>query len=108
MERIADVSRRIPERGDAQARESEGRIVLVKRRFGPARRAIVRLFGIQPDLTVNLDALGSAAWRLIDGRRTVADIKAGLERQFPGEADLGPRLGRFLGTMVSRDLIRLG
>ncbi|MFO1535799.1 MAG: PqqD family protein [Thermoplasmatota archaeon] len=55
-----------------------------------------------------MDALGTAVWNLINGSRTVAQIHAELERTFPGEADLAPRLGTFLGAMVSRELVRLG
>ncbi|MCA1812197.1 MAG: PqqD family peptide modification chaperone [Halobacteriales archaeon] len=108
MERIPDASRAIPRRGDVEAREEEGRVVLVRRRFGPARRGFLRLLKVEPDMTVRLDALGTAVWNLINGSRTVAQIHAELERTFPGEADLAPRLGTFLGAMVSRELVRLG
>lgn len=108
MERIPDASRAVPRPGDVEARIEEGRAVLVKRRFGPLRRRLLRLLRVEPDLTVRLDGLGTAAWGLIDGQRTVAQIKAELERRFPGEADVAPRLGAFLGAMVSRGLVRLG
>jgi hypothetical protein len=108
MERIPDVSARVPEPAQVEVREESGRIVLVRRRFGPVRRRIVRLLGAQPDLTIRLDPLGSRAWRLMDGRRTVAQVKAELERELPGEPDIGPRLGRLLGTLVSHGVLRLG
>ncbi|HEX2066294.1 MAG TPA: PqqD family protein [Candidatus Thermoplasmatota archaeon] len=107
-ERIPDASRAVPRHGDVEAHVEEGRIVLVRRRFGPARRRLLRAFRVEPDLTVRLDALGSAVWGLIDGRRTVAQIKAELDVRFPDEEELASRLGRFLGAMVSRGLVRLG
>ena len=107
-ERIADVSRRVAERGDVVAEEGpDGRVTLRRRRFGALRSRLVGLVGEPADFTVKLDPLGSAAWRLIDGRRTVAEIKGELQRQHPAEADLGARLGKFLGTMVSHGLIKL-
>ncbi|MEA3203498.1 MAG: hypothetical protein QOI63_1173 [Thermoplasmata archaeon] len=108
MERIPDASRAVPRHANVEARQEEGRTVLVRRRFGPARRRMLRLFKVEPDLTVRLDALGTAVWALIDGRRTVAQIKVELDARFPGEADLAPRLGKFLGAMVSRELVLLG
>jgi hypothetical protein len=108
MERIPDASRAVPRRGEVEARDEVGLTVLVRRRFGPARRRMLKAFRVEPDLTVRLDALGTAVWGLIDGRRTVADIKRELDARFPGEADLAPRLGKFLGAMVSRELVLLG
>ena len=108
MERIPDVSARVPEPADVEVREEAGRVVLVRHRFGPVRSRIVRLFGAEPDLTIRLDPLGSRAWRLMDGRRTVAQVRAALEAEFPGEADVGARLGRLVGTLVSRGVLRLG
>ncbi len=108
-ERIADVSRRVAERGDGVAAEegADGRITVRRARFGALRARLVGLVGEPKDLTVHLDSLGSAAWRLVDGRRTVAEIRAELQRLHPDEKDLGPRLGKFLGAMVSHEMIRL-
>ena len=108
MERIPDASRAVPRRGDVESRMEEGRTVLVRRRFGPFRRGLLKLFRVEPDLTVRLDELGTAVWDLVDGARTVAQIHQELERRFPGQPDLAARLGKFLGAMVSRDLVRLG
>jgi hypothetical protein len=68
---------------------------------------VARLFRLPTTLTVRLDELGSAAWRLLDGRRTVGQVLAELEKAFPGQPDLGKRLGAFLGQMASRELVRL-
>ena len=107
-ERIADVSRRVAERGDvAWEQGADGRVTVRRRRFGPLRARLVGLMGEPAEFTVRLDPLGSAAWLLVDGRRTVAELRAELERAHPAEGDLGARLGKFLGTMVSHDMLRL-
>jgi hypothetical protein len=107
-ETIADVSRRVVERGDVRAEaDGNGLVTLRRRRYGALRARIVAMAGVPADFTVHLDPLGSAAWNLIDGRRTVADIKAELARTHPDEPDLGARLGKFLGAMVSHEMVRL-
>lgn len=107
-ERVPDVSDRTPVRADVDwTGTPDGRVSVRKRKFGAVGTRLLRMAGLKPDLTVNLDALGSRAWRLMDGRRTVADVLDGLREAFPHEEDLAPRLGRFLSTMVSNGLVRL-
>jgi hypothetical protein len=108
-ERIADVSRRVAERAEGVTWETgaDGRVTVRRRRFGAVRARVVGLLGEPADFTVRLDPLGSAAWLLIDGRRTVAEVRAELHKAHPDEADLGARLGKFLGTMVSREMVKL-
>lgn len=108
-ERIADVSRRTVERNPEVSWDegSDGRITLRRRRYGAVRAKLVGLMGEPPEFTIRLDPLGGQTWLLIDGRRTVAELKAALEQSHPTEGDLGPRLGKFLGTMVSHDMVRL-
>ncbi|HLF16652.1 MAG TPA: PqqD family protein [Candidatus Thermoplasmatota archaeon] len=106
-ETLPDVSRRVAERADVPWEEAQGRIVVRRRRTGRVGGAVLRLFGIPADVTVHLDPLGSEAWLLMDGSRTVAAIRTELESRHPGEPDLALRLGRFLGTMVSKGFVRL-
>lgn len=108
MERIADVaSRRAkPGAGVTATLGTDGRVALRKPKFGPAGTRVLRWFRVAPDLTVHLDALGSAAWSLLEGR-TLGQVRKELEAQFPGERDIGARLGKFVGTMVSRGLVTL-
>lgn len=107
-ERIADVSARTPERADVGwAVEADGRVRVEKRKFGAAGSRLLRAFRVRDTLTVRLDPLGSEVWGLLDGRRTVADVLALLQEAHPDEDDLATRLGTFLGTMVSNDLVRL-
>ncbi|HJQ93832.1 MAG TPA: PqqD family peptide modification chaperone, partial [Candidatus Thermoplasmatota archaeon] len=86
---------------------ADGRVTLRRRRFGAVKAKLVAAAGVPADLTVHLDALGSSAWRLIDGQRTVAAIRAELGKENPDQPDLGARLGKFLGTMVSNGFVRL-
>lgn len=106
-ETIPDVSRFVAHRGVDDWSESGGKVTVRRRRFGPVRGAILRLFGIPPVFTVHLDPLGSEVWLLLDGVRTVADVRAALQQTHPGEEDLGARLGKFLGAMVSRRMVVL-
>jgi hypothetical protein len=108
-ERIADVSRRVAERNSEVSWEqgSDGRVTLRRQRYGAVRARLVGLMGEPPEFTIKLDPLGGETWLLIDGKLTVAQLKAALERAHPTEGDLGPRLGKFLGTMVSHDMVRL-
>lgn len=108
MERIPDVSQRVAEAADVMVEEdAHGRITLRRRRFGALRGRVVGWFGASPDFTIRLDALGTAAWRLMDGRRTVAEVRAQLVVEFPGEPDVSARLGKFLGVLVSHEMVRL-
>lgn len=104
---IPDVSRRVAQRAEVRWEEAAGRVTVRRPRAGAAGAAVLRLFGVPREVTILLDPMGSAAWLLMDGTRTVAEIRALLAERFPGEADLGPRLGGFLGTMVSKGFVRL-
>lgn len=109
-ERIADVSRRVAEPADGVTWETgaDGRVTVRRKRFGAVRARVVGLLGEPADFTVKLDGLGSATWLLLlDGKRTVAELRAELQRTHPEEAELGARLGKFLGTMVSHEMVRL-
>ena len=73
----------------------EGRVVLVRvrpeRGPGAARRWTTYLLGTR---RIRLDEVGSAAWRLVDGHRTVADLATELRAHFgeriePAEERLG-------------------
>lgn len=84
-----------------------GLVTVRRQRFGAVRGALGRPFGVPAEFTVRLDALGSQAWGLLDGRRTVGEVHAELARTRPGEADLAARLGKFLSTMLSHRMLEL-
>jgi hypothetical protein len=108
-ERIADVSQRVAERVEEVREETgaDGRVTVRRRRFGAVKARMVAAAGVPADLTIHLDPLGSAAWRLVDGRRTVGEIRVELLKAHPTEADLAARLGKFMGAMVSNGFLRL-
>lgn len=107
-ETIADVSARVVERADVRWDEgNDGRITVRRRRYGALRAKVAAAAGVPADFTIHLDPMGSAAWRLIDGKRTVAELRRELERLHPSEGDLGPRVGKFIGAMLSHEMIRL-
>ncbi len=108
MERIADVSQRraVPSDGVTSSVDEHGRVSLRKPKFGRFGSRILRMARMPTDFTVHLDPLGSAVWGLMAGR-TVAEVRVALEARFPTEGDIGARLGKFIGAMVSRGLVRL-
>lgn len=107
MDRIPDVSARTPVHGDVDWQElPDGRIAIEKRKFGATATKLLAAFKIPPTLTITLDALGSEVWRLMDGR-TVGAILQELQQSHPDETDLPARLGQYLSTMVSNELVRL-
>ncbi len=106
-DRIPDVARRVAERAEVTEHLERDRIVLERRRYGPAGRAVARLLRMPTTFTLRLDELGTATWRLIDGQRTVGDIRVALQQQFPQHQELAQRLGAFVGMLVSRGFARL-
>jgi hypothetical protein len=109
VERIPDASRQVavPAEGVMADTDAHGHVVLRRRRYGSVRAALAKPFGVPPEFTIRLDALGSEAWGLLDGKRTVGEVHAELVRRRPGEADLAARLGKFLGAMASHKMIDL-
>jgi hypothetical protein len=104
-ETIPDVSGMVAERAVDDWSQEQGRVTVRRRRSSGA--GVLRLFGIPPVFTIHLDPLGSEVWLLLDGTRTVGQVRAELEKAHPGETDFGPRLGKFIGAMVSRRIVRL-
>lgn len=109
MERIADASRQVarPAAGVHGEVAATGLVTLRRTRWGPLRRGLARLLRVPTAFTVHLDALGSQAWGLLDGRRTVGEVRAELARLRPDEPDLTARLGKFLSAMASHRMIDL-
>lgn len=108
MERIPDVSMRraVPVEGVTSAPDGAG-TALRRRRFAGLRAGLARMSGVSPFRILRLDPLSSEAWSLMDGRRTVGEVLGSLQRAHPGEDDLGPRLGRLVGLLVSNGFLRL-
>ncbi len=107
MQTLPDVSRRVAERTEVEWSERDGRVTVRRPRPGGFRRTALRLLRLPTETTVHLDEVGSSAWRLMDGTRTVAEIRSELVARHPDIGDLSARLGRFLGVMVSKGFVRL-
>lgn len=109
MERIPDASRQVaqPAAGVQTSLDEHGRLTVRRRRFGPVRGTLGRLAGVSPEFSVHLDLVGTTAWQLLDGHRTIGDVHAELVRRLPGEKDLAARLGKFLSVMASHKMIDL-
>lgn len=106
-ETIPDISGMVAERAVNDWSQEHGRVTVRRRRHSGAGEGVLKLFGIPAVLSIHLDPLGSEVWLLLDGVRTVGQVRAELEKAHPGEADLGPRLGKFIGAMVSRHMVVL-
>lgn len=108
MERIPDVSQRTAHRADVTWDVlPDGRIAITKRKFGAATAKLLGLFKVPPTMTLKLDALGSEAWKLMDGSRTIGQVAEALVAAHPDEKDVPARLGQYLSTLVSNELVRL-
>ncbi|MDR3100997.1 MAG: pyrroloquinoline quinone biosynthesis peptide chaperone PqqD [Paraburkholderia sp.] len=72
--------------------------------FEPAQQAHVLLY---PEGMIKFNESASAIGQLIDGARTIADIVAHLEQQFPGVAELGADVDDFMETARAEHWIEL-
>jgi hypothetical protein len=69
---------------------------VVQPRLGPAKRHI----------RVPLERRGTFLWRLLDGRRTVADLARAYETEFPQDREQAPeRVAKYLHAMFENDFI---
>lgn len=109
MERIPDASRQVAEPADdvVAMTDAHGLVTVQRRRFGPVRGLLGKPFGVKPEFTIHLDRLGTQAWGLLDGKRTIGEVHVELARRLPEEKDLPARLGKFLSAMVSHRMVRL-
>lgn len=86
----------------------DGEIVVVSRPVPPAfwRAPLAWLATVSTAKKLLLDAVGSHAWRAMDGRRTVGEIADELSRVFGDEVEPATeRLGMLVRTMHHESLI---
>ena len=101
---MMDIQDHTIRRRDVDWREEGGRVVVRRRKYGACGSAVLRLFRIDPVLTVRFDDLGSEAWLLLDGR-TAGEVLEALRTTRPDEPQLPQRLGRYLSLLTSNGLI---
>lgn len=101
-----DISEHFIRQGEVEWDEVDGRIKLRRPKFGSFGTRVLRLFRINPILTLKLDAIGTAAWHLMDGR-TVNAVLDALEDQFPQEGRLAERFGLYVQRLVSMGAVQL-
>lgn len=97
----------VPERTHAFRENENGTVTVLVPRFGGGRagRFLQRFVGKYP-IQLRLDELGTAVWRLCDGRRSAYEIGACLEEQFGERIDpVFERLGVFLRQMKKAGII---
>lgn len=92
------------------ARSTEaGDLTVVERTLPPVRgfkSFFLRLSFLTGVKRLRLDELGTAVWRRLDGRRTVAEVAAALREEFgAGCEPAEERLGMFLGMLRRERLI---
>lgn len=91
--------------------EEEGaKVSLLLPRFqGTVWRPFLQPLVKRQFIPIKLDAFGSAAWQLIDGRSTVAEISLKLREQFPGDLQPGDdtegRVAKFIFLLYDQRYI---
>ncbi len=97
----------VPRRTREFRDEENGTVTVLIPRFGDGRVASVleKILRSAP-ITLHLDEMGTAVWRLCDGRRSVYEIGGRLEAQFSDRIDpVYERLGAFLHQMRRAGII---
>ena len=94
-----------------EARVGQGGLVQIKRTWRPARGIrglLARTLKYEHTARLDLDALGSAYWRLVDGRRTLREIAAGLAREsLQSERECRKATLQFTRSLVVRHFVDL-
>lgn len=104
--RVVNAAPLIPRHAATWTEEPDGRVAIQRKKFGRFGTFLLKLVRIQPTLTLRLDGLGSAAWKLMDGRN-VESLIDGLEEQFPDEGRLTERVGAYLTELQRSGVMTL-
>lgn len=89
--------------------EEGGRVLLLRPRFtsGLLRKYLLPMLR-RPHFRIHLDVYGSAAWRLCDGSRTLAEVGTALREQFGQQIEpVQERLALFVGQLCKHRLLEL-
>ncbi len=97
----------IPERTKPFRDEEDGTVTVLIPRFGDGRagRFLQKFVGKSP-ICLHLDEIGTEAWRLCDGRRSVYEIGGCLQRKFGDRIEpVYERLGVYFRQMKRAGVI---
>lgn len=85
----------------------DGKVRIVRPKFSkPWKEKAAKAFGFPIEVSINLDARSTAAWKLIDGKRTVREIGETMHDEFGERIEpLYPRLAYLLRIMEMNGLI---
>ena len=97
----------IPERKREFREEEDGTIIVLIPRFGESWFGdILKRFFKNTPISLRLDEIGAAVWRLCDGRRSVYDIGGRLTEEFGERIEpVYDRLGIFLHQMKKAGIV---
>lgn len=84
----------------------DGRVQIIIPRNGLFDK-VVRVFYKTPKvMRIDLDELGSAVWKLIDGKRNISDIGVVLKAEYGDKAEpLIERLGKYINILRNNKFI---
>jgi len=99
----------VPVRSDVGFAEEESGVVILMPRYPTfAGRLMGKLLHRSTHVRLKLDSLGSAVWRLIDGRRDVRQIGEQINSVFGDVAEpVYPRLVEFLNILLRNKFVKL-
>jgi len=85
----------------------DGKVRVVMPKFSkPWKLKAARTLSLPEEVTINLDARSSAAWKIMDGKRTVREIGEAMHDEFGEKIEpLYPRLSYLLRIMEQNGLI---
>ncbi|MCR4440146.1 MAG: PqqD family protein [bacterium] len=95
--------------GLVEWQEEDGRVLLLRPRFSSGLLQKYLLPKLRPPhFRIHLDAHGSAAWKLCDGSRTLAEVGAALREQFGQQIEpVQERLALFVSQLCRHRLLKL-
>lgn len=84
----------------------EGLVTLLVPRFRAKSMQWLQARMKSPFLKVRLDEIGSAAWKLMDNKKTIVDIGVELEKQLGEKVQpVHERLGLFFGSLKKNSFV---
>ncbi len=97
----------IPEKNIEYEEEENGRIVLIlEKTKNPIIKAIINFFNRSQFFRIKLDEKGSFIWRLIDGRKNMAEIIEEFSKEMGDEESITERIRVFFIQLEKSKFIK--